>query len=69
MQHFRFLTFRYLILALSVEMVAQTALEDVYLAILKTDGPEYVDKLRARMHKTTEEPLPTEQSWLLSYAN
>ena len=47
--------------------MALTAFEDTYLTIKDIDGPEWVDKLRVKMHDKNEaEKLATEQSWLLS---
>lgn len=47
--------------------MALTAFEDTYLTINDVDGPEWVDKLRVKMHdKNDSENLATEQSWLLS---
>jgi hypothetical protein len=47
--------------------LAETAFEDTYLTVLDIDGPEWADKLRAKMHVQPRAggPLPTEQSWLL----
>jgi predicted membrane chloride channel (bestrophin family) len=47
--------------------LAMTAYEDIYLTVADTDGAEWADKLRVRMHDSaSQESLPTEQSWLLS---
>jgi hypothetical protein len=46
--------------------MAMTAYEDTYLTILDIDGPEWTDKLRARMFDSKTLPESTEQSWLLS---
>lgn len=43
-----------------------TTFEDTYLTILDVDGPEWTDKLRARMHDPNDANLSQEQAWLLS---
>ena len=45
---------------------AHTAFEDVYTTIRDSDGVEWADTLRYKMHDKSADPLPTEQSWLLS---
>jgi predicted membrane chloride channel (bestrophin family) len=47
--------------------MALTAFEDNYLIINDIDGPEYADKLRAKMfNKVAEEIVCNEQAWLLT---
>lgn len=48
--------------------MAMTAYEDIYLAINDIDGPEWTDKLRARMSDkgATASTGSLEDSWLLS---
>jgi predicted membrane chloride channel (bestrophin family) len=47
--------------------MALTVFEDNYLIINAIDGPEYADKLRAKMfHKGTSEIIHSEQTWLLA---
>jgi predicted membrane chloride channel (bestrophin family) len=47
--------------------MATMTYEDIYLAILDVDGPEWTDKLRARMQNETHsvtQDATTELSWL-----
>jgi hypothetical protein len=47
---------------------ASLAFDDSFLLITRVDGKEYTDKLRARLHQTTKETTPHEESWLLDRA-
>lgn len=44
--------------------MALTAFEDTYLTILDVDGPQWTDKLRARMHNPSRVETSPEQIWL-----
>ena len=50
-------------------VLAETAYEDIYMTIRDIDGPEWADKLRARMwgnKQAHKDVLPSEQSLLLT---
>ena len=47
--------------------LAHSTFEDAYLAIAETDGAEWADALRYKMHDNSAEPIPAgERSWLLT---